>query len=144
VPASWEQTRRSAGTPREGLDCRDTGRPGGEGQEAIEADGVARARGHALLQRGEEAVVTRIGHEPGRGAARALLLEAAALLDRVDELAEPVRELDAAEVELEALRDGGVVRSWPASAASRRGYSTRKTGRSRRASAGSTRSTKSW
>ncbi len=80
---------------------------GGEHDEAVEAEGAARSRRHVGECR-EEILVKRIAIAVDALLLVHLRLEAAALLGCVGELAEAVRQLDAAAIELEALGNARV------------------------------------
>ena len=97
----------------EGDDVVDALAPRDEGDEAVEAEGVARGGRHALLQRAQEVLVERVDGQAEVRASALVLQEAGALLGGVRELVEGVTELDAGDVELRSQADAGVVVAAP-------------------------------
>src|SRR5581483_2160428 len=81
---------------------------GGQHRQPVEAEGDAGGGRHAR-EGGEEVLVDRITLAMHACLLVHLRLEAAALLRRVDQLAEAVGELDAADIQLETLGDTRIV-----------------------------------
>src|SRR5471032_740622 len=83
---------------------------GEQHDEAIDADPFAAGRREAVFERADVVLVHRVRLEVAARAVLQLSFEAPALLDRVVELAEGVRDFEAADVQLEALDGVRVVR----------------------------------
>ena len=101
--------------------------PEREHDQPVESQGDPGGGRHAG-QRGQQRLVDRVDRLAARGADARLFLEAAALLDRVGQLAERVGQLEAAGVELEPLDDAGIPGFGRASAASGAGQSNTNVG----------------
>src|SRR5262249_28453496 len=76
---------------------------GQEHDQAIDADALAGSRRQTVLERADVVLVHLVRFEIARGARRQLRLEPPALLGRIVELAEGIRNLEAANIELEPL-----------------------------------------
>src|SRR5439155_12297613 len=93
----------------EGQNVADLGGARGEHHETIETEGNSGRRWQSLAEGSDQLVVDRRDRLTARGAHALILDEALALLDRIDQLVERVRELDASDVGLEAQRRFRVV-----------------------------------
>src|SRR5690606_29971428 len=100
-PAS--ERRRSVAHRREEHDLAQAVRPGEQHDQAVDAEPDAAGGRHAGLEGLDVVEVHRLGLFVAAGDLLRLLLEAAALLVRVVELREGVRDLKAADVRLPAL-----------------------------------------
>ena len=95
--------------------------------QPIDADAFAAGRRHAVFERAHVVLVHRVRFLVAGGPIGQLRLEAAALLDRIVELAEGVGHFEAADVELESLDRVGIVRRAASTAARPRSESRRRT-----------------
>src|SRR5450759_703680 len=82
---------------------------GQQHDEPVDADAFPAGRWQAVLERADVVLVHRVRLEVAARAVLQLRFEASPLLDRIVELAEGVRHLEPADVELEPLDRVGVV-----------------------------------